>query len=423
MLRLVVLRLLESYFRHRWLYLLPIVLMAVASLAYVSSLSPTYIVSGTLYVQNDTLLSSLTDIGSDGFSYVTPAQATTGELYQLLNSKAFLRAIIQQTDMEAKMGLGETVATETIDDAKAAIWLQELGNNLVMIAAQHEMPRIAHQLATATIESYIQWKINLNREESVAAQNFFTDLIKTYQAAVDPARQALDSYLKTRPKPIQGDRPEEESAEIKRLQAALDTAEERLRRAENQEESARLALTQAESTVRQTYFVVDAPTRPLTPQQPLKEIVLTIALFIMAGAFISFTGIVGGALLDDTFRFPIDVTHGLTLPVLTMVKEAKIEVSGSRPSGGRTEDALKQFTLSKGQSQGNGLQPDRTPAPTAVVPGIAGQSTGEYSTVDYKMTSQSPVSPNGADYSTTRQSTNNHGLRALTRERNKLYSG
>ena len=327
MVRLVLLRLLESYFRHRWLYLLPIVFMAGAALVYILNMPPTYVVSGTLYIQNDNLLSSLTDILNDGFSYVTPAQATTGELYQLLNTKAFLRAIIQKSDLEVKMTQNAETTAATIKDAKDAIWLQELGNNLVMVAAEHEMPRIAQQLADATIETYIQWKINLDREESAAAQNFFTDLIKTYHTEVEPARQALDNYLKVRPKPIQGDRPDEESAEIKRLQAALDTAEERLRRAENQEESARLALTQAESTVRQRYFVVDAPTRPLAPERSKKELLLTLVLFMASGVGLSVVGIVGGALLDDSLRFPIDVTHGVNLPVLTMLQQAPIKVT------------------------------------------------------------------------------------------------
>jgi len=341
-LRLVLLRLLESYFRHRWLYLLPIVLMSAAAAVYISSMAPTYAVNGTVYVQNGTLLSSLTAIRSDGFAYVTPAQATSGELYQLLNSHAFLRAIIQQTDMESKMGQGEVLAAETIDEAKEAISLQELGNNLVMITARHEMPRIAHQLAKSTIETYIQWKINLNLEESVAAQNFFTDLIKTYSAEVEPARQALDGYLKTRPRPIQGDRPEEESAEIKRLQTALDTAEERLRRAEGQEESARLALTQAESTVRQTYFVVDAPTRPLTAERSKKEMLLIIALFVFSGVFISAIGIVGGALLDDSLRFSIDVVHGLNLPVLALVPDAKMQIIHPRHRTREIAEASQQ---------------------------------------------------------------------------------
>lgn len=341
MLRLVLLRLVESYFRHRWLYLLPIAVMTASAIVYVSSMSPTYVVSGTLYVQNGNLLSSLTDIRPDGYSYITPAQATMGELYQLLNAKAFLRAIIQKTDMEVKMGAdAESVAT-TITEARDAIWLQELGSNLVMIAAQHEMPRTAQQLAEATIETYIQWKINLNREESVAAQNFFTDLIKTYQSEVEPARQALDNYLKTHPKPLQGDRLDEEAAEIKRLQNALDSVEERLRRAENQEESARLALIQAESTVRQSYFVVDAPTRPLAPERSKKDMLITLAIFIMAGFGISVVGIVGGALLDDSLRFPIDVVHGLNLPVLTIIADSPISLTRTAaiPKTGTTPTA------------------------------------------------------------------------------------
>jgi hypothetical protein len=38
-------------------------------------------------------------------------------------------------------------------------------------------------------------------------------------------------------------------------------------------------------------------------------------------------GIVGGALLDDSLRFPVDVVHGLQLPVLTMIRHTPIEVS------------------------------------------------------------------------------------------------
>lgn len=327
MVRLVLLRILESYFRHRWLYLLPIVAMSAAAMIYIAIMPAKYVVNGTLYIQADNLLSSLTDIRSDGYSYVTPAQATTGELYQLLNAKAFLRAIIQKTDMEAKMAEDEETAARTIDEAKNAIWLQELGNNLVMVSAEHEMPRVAQQLASATIETYIQWKINLNREESVAAQTFFTDLIKTYQSQVEPARAMLDGYLKAHPKPLQGDRPDEETAQIKQLQDALNSAEERLRRAENQEESARLSLAQAESTVRQSYFVVDAPERPLGPEDSKKDLLLTLILFIAAGFALSFVGIVGGALLDDSLRFPVDVVHGLQLPVLTMIRHTPIEVS------------------------------------------------------------------------------------------------
>lgn len=327
MIRLFILRLLESYFRHRWLYLAPIIFMAVASTQYVATLPTYYVVSGTMYVQNDILLSSLTAMGNEGFGWSTPAQATVGELYQLLNASAFLRAIVEKTDLEIKMSQGSMAVAETLTEAREAIWVQELGSNLVLIGVSHEMPRIAHQLATATIDTYVQWKINLNRDESVAAQNFFADLIESYREDVEPARMALMQYLAAHPRPVRGERTEEEEAEIVRLQTAVDAVESRLQHAENQEENARLALVQAESTVRQTYFVMDAPERPLSPERSKKEIVLSIALFLVAGAGISAMGIVGGALLDRTFLFPIDVKHGLDLPTLALVSEANVTMT------------------------------------------------------------------------------------------------
>ena len=115
MIRLILLRLSESYFRHPWLYLLPVLLMAGAMTIYIVMVPAPYIAEGTLYVQQETLLSSLTSVGSTslGFRYVTPAEETVGELYQLMNSEGFIRAIIQQTDLEAKM-TGGPIAVDQI---------------------------------------------------------------------------------------------------------------------------------------------------------------------------------------------------------------------------------------------------------------------------------------------------------------------
>ncbi|MEZ4867887.1 MAG: hypothetical protein R3C14_41555 [Caldilineaceae bacterium] len=323
MVRLIILRLLESYFRHRWLYLLPCVLMAIAGSYYISLQPPTYRARGTLYVQNQTLLSTLSTLPSSGYSWVTPAQATVNELYQLLNSDAFLRAIIERTDLEVQMNQGPVAVGQTIAEAKQALWFQSLGNNMVLVGAVHEMPRISHQLVSSTIETFIQWKINLSRDDSVAAQEFFNDLIATYGEEVVPARQALAAYLAEHPKPVRGERSEEEVSEIARLQAAVDVAEERLRNAENKEESARLALVQTERDVRQSFSVIDAPVRPLSPERSKKEMALTLAIFLVAGIMISAIGIVGGALLDTSFRFPIDVQQGLRLPVLALITESR----------------------------------------------------------------------------------------------------
>lgn len=75
MIRLVFLRLLENYFQHRWLYLLPVLIMFIAGVAYPFVVPASYVAEGTVYVQPETLLSSLTVVWNDGFAfrYVTPA--------------------------------------------------------------------------------------------------------------------------------------------------------------------------------------------------------------------------------------------------------------------------------------------------------------------------------------------------------------
>ncbi|MDV7397508.1 Wzz/FepE/Etk N-terminal domain-containing protein, partial [Arthrospira platensis SPKY1] len=105
MLRLVTLRILESYFQHRWLYFLPLVLMIGLGAYYAFDAKPTYTAKGVLYVETQSYLASLTNVsgtGSDPAWWKTPAQVTNEEIGELLQTDAFVRAIIRQTDLETE---------------------------------------------------------------------------------------------------------------------------------------------------------------------------------------------------------------------------------------------------------------------------------------------------------------------------------
>ena len=75
MLRLVILRILESYFRHRWLYLLPIVLSVALAAYFVVNEKQSYYAQGVLYVQNESYLASLTNVtdNSGCLLYTSPS--------------------------------------------------------------------------------------------------------------------------------------------------------------------------------------------------------------------------------------------------------------------------------------------------------------------------------------------------------------
>lgn len=325
MLRLVILRILESYFRHRWLYLLPIVLMIGLGTAFVLIKKPIYTSKGVLYVETQSYLASLTDVRDSHASFwVTPGQVVSQEFNELLKTDAFVRAIIRQTDLEEVMDKGTTEVNELIVETRKNIGTTAIGGNQLLVNAEHEDPVVAYQIVTAAIDGYLQWRINAGLVESEVAQVFFRDLIDSYEADLTAARAEMQRYLETHPIPLRGERPGVEVLEIDRLQAEIDLAASRYATALDKEENTRLSITQIESDARQTYFLIDAPHIPEEPNASLRNLALQVGIFVAVGVLLSGGLIVGTALIDRSFRLPVDVAHRLNLPVLTMVSDTPI---------------------------------------------------------------------------------------------------
>jgi capsular polysaccharide biosynthesis protein len=323
MVRIVVLRLLESYFRHRWLYLVPIVIALVAGGAYIATKPPTYSTSGQLYVSQQNLLADLTSSNTGGSWWISAAQATVTELNELIGTQAFIRSVIKKTDLEKQMADGPTSVDATITYARKILSIQPVGDKLVDISATGEDPVVVYQIVGATMDAYVQWKINSGYQESTAASAFFDNLMKPYQDEVDKTRSDLITFLTDHPQPVRGDRPPEETMEIDRLQALVKRSEDRLNSARDNGESARLSQAKSESVTKQTYMVIDQPQKPQDAVLSTKTITSSLTIFLVVGIFLTAAGVAGGALLDHSLRFPIDVRHGLSLPVLAMVPVAK----------------------------------------------------------------------------------------------------
>ncbi|MCP5099985.1 MAG: lipopolysaccharide biosynthesis protein [Chloroflexi bacterium] len=327
MVRLVLLRLLESYFRHRWLYFIPVVLLTAAGIASELLKEEKYIAGGVLYVQQESFLATLTSVRDSSVSWwETPAEATVDEIVDLLQTDAFMRAVVGNTDLETNMDLGQMAIDETIDKARESIWVNSNGENQITINAAHVDAQIAYQLVNATIDNYIQWKINTDRSESEVAQLFFDELTEQYRTELELVRDELERYLIENPTPLRGDRPEAEQLEIERLQAELQLAGTRYARALEKDENAQLAIAQTESDVRQSYFLLDAPRIPNDPATSLKDMAINLIIFTAVGALLSAIGISGSAILDRSFRFPIDVTHIVDLPVLATVPNGAVRL-------------------------------------------------------------------------------------------------
>lgn len=325
MIRLIILRILESYFRHRWKYLLPIVLMAMLGVVFVLTTKPTYTAEGVLYVKTESYLATLTSAGTSSASWwSTPSQVVEQEITELLKTDAFIRAIIQKTDLEKEMGGGSAAVNELIESTRENVWPTTLGDNQIQVNAVHEDPTIAFQMVNAVIDGYLQWRVNADLAESEVAQAFFSDLIDTYSADLTGARAEMRNFLDAHPAPTRGDRPANEVLEMERLQAEIDLTASRYATALDKEEETRLAMAQIESEARQTYFLIDAPSVPEKPDTSFRSLVLSGGVFVVLGVLLSGGLVVGVALIDRSFRFPVDVIHRLGLPVLTMIPETAV---------------------------------------------------------------------------------------------------
>lgn len=344
MFRLITLRFLESYFRHRWLYLLPIFVMSIlAGLSFYMA-KPKYISRGALFVQKEPLLAQLTSVTGAEFSWQTPAAITVGELRELIQTESFIRAVIKDTDLESKMNGGMDMVKDTISEARKAVWVSAVGDNQIVIGAVHEQAKLATQLANGLIGTFLQWKINGDLADSQVAHTFFTGLIAQYKADVDSARKTLYDYLEAHPAPIKGDRPPVEQLEISRLQSELNMVQTRYASAIDKDENALLAAAQAKDNVVQSFVLIDSPGLPDKPDVSLKQIALQKAVFIAVGFLLSIIGIAGGALLDRSLRFPIDVAVGFNLPVLAMVPAVQAEKGRRKKSKLQKQEEDYQMT-------------------------------------------------------------------------------
>ncbi len=315
MIKLITLRLLETFFRHRWLYMLPPVLLLAAGVAFAFLVPQEYEASGSMMIEKESLLATLTSNGSAATLFRTPASITVGELNELLATDAFVRAAIGKTELEARMNSGQQSSREVFQEFRKALSIYPLGDKLMEVSATHREPLLSQQIATATVDSYIQWQINKDYQQSVVAQGFFANQITPIQEELKNARANMQAYLESYSEPLRGERPPEEQIEIRRLESDIARADDRLTETLKNEESARLAVAKAESITRQTYMVIDTPSMP-SEDFSLRRVALYVIIFTLAGFFLSIAALVVLALLDRTLRWPVDVHHALSLPLL-----------------------------------------------------------------------------------------------------------
>ena len=321
---LALMRFLENWFQHFWLYLIPFILMLGAYVASLFILSDEFVSKGVLFVQTDTLINQVASLGDDNVDFfLAPSQQTADEINELLNTDSFIRLIITQTPLEAEMAKGDKVVRETIADVRESIAVNITGSNNVEVLASWDDQQIAWKTATAAMNSYIEWKINSDKRDIFGAREFLEQLVPQYENEYRGSVQALEEYLIQHPEPFRGDRPEIEQLQINQLEVASQTSFDRYQEASDNLEQIRLEEVITEGKTRQSYTIVDSPKIPVEEEGGLVRKIVTAAVFLTLGAVLSILAIIASTLLDRSVRFPMESPSAVGLPVLSNVNMVK----------------------------------------------------------------------------------------------------
>lgn len=318
----VVLRLLDTFFRRLWLFLVPIVLLGGAGAWAVATGQDSYRSVGTMKVERAALVAEVTGSQTDpGFGWNTPAGATAESFNALLRTGTFLDEIVVTAGLEEEIATGQL----TVHELRSSIAVYADGVRLVKVAGVHARPDVAYALARAAAATYID-SVEANEvSDSVVARDFLQEKLPEYEQAVAEAEAELRSWIADNPPPADGTaRPEDELVDLDRLQDAVALQDERLTQAQRNIEQAELSVEQKEAEVRQRYAIIDPPQEPLAPEPRLRRAIMTMAMALVVGALVSLAAVVVGTILDRTIRFPGDVKDRLGTRVLAVVPRARI---------------------------------------------------------------------------------------------------
>ena len=317
--RPLVLRLLETFFRRWVLYLVPMVVFLGLGFMSVTSTKDTYVSTAVVYVDDQSLLATITGVGGpSGGGFQTPAQVVSEQMNSAFQTEGLVRSVAEEAGVTAALEDG----TMTIGDLRGALSFAPSGSNLVHVGASSPNPEESSGLATAAVASFIDFVVEANLSESAAAEEFLVELVQRYQAEEAAATTGLNTYLQSHPDAPGRARPTVEQAAIDSLRSAIATANGRYTDALDKLENARLATAQTRGDVAQRLQVVDEAQTPSAPQGSMRAKVLTMAMFGLLGFLLCAAAVLAGTLLDRSIRTATDVAERLHVVALASLPKA-----------------------------------------------------------------------------------------------------
>ena len=326
MTRLAMARLLEALFRNKLLFFVPLVLFAAYGTLSAARADSEYSSTGTVFIERSSFVNDLTGLANGFTGYLSPAAFAGQELYGLLQTDVFVESVL--VDAGVQMEPPGQLRSVQLAIARASIAAFATGENLLEVSATTSDPAVSERLSASTIERFIQFKVDLDIDESVAAAEFFADLAISYTDDAEAARAELNAYVASVSAASIDDLTPEEQLEIDRLTDAETQAATRYQEALGNFEAARLAELQAKIDIEQSFAIVDPPQVSTQADNGLTSQIVLVMLFTSVGAVVAFAGPAVMAFLNQGILFEEELGDAVeVVAVVATVSKRDLEVA------------------------------------------------------------------------------------------------
>jgi uncharacterized protein involved in exopolysaccharide biosynthesis len=336
-----VVRYVETFFRHRRLFVAPVLVAFVAGivLAFLQPSNTTALARIWYDLTPPLALSTALNSGGQG----TPADLQAQVLTELVNTRSFAAKVVALGPLGdyIRTPTGYLEAVDTIQAAKTRLAMA-IGRPLPSISKEQEIdlasmllsknttvaavgPQIvvvtlhlqSQDAATATlknvVDQYTDVVLNDRRTQAQAAVDFWQTQVDLQRIQVDAGDAAVVKYLDDHPE-LAGlsARPD---VVLTGLRTTQDLQRQRYETLVQNRDQAQLALSASTTPSASGFSVIDEP-RAVGGVSGLRKELLVVLGGLVAGILLSLAGVVALTLVDPTLRREEDVTQATGLRVV-----------------------------------------------------------------------------------------------------------
>lgn len=324
MIRLAIVRILETYFRNPITYLiLPALLTVYGAYNTFTTFEDEYVSGITIQIRQNELVQDLslaTDRSQSRFD--TPSELVANEVWNLLDTDPFMTELIETIDYSKPEHYTSHQTREEIEDSIFnGLQTIPLSDNQVVIVMTYNNPDIAFSLIENIYALYVDRKISDAIIDTESASNTIDMLVASSEKQKLAIEEELRVYLETHPEPADSrlDRREVEQFQIDRLQQALERVTGQYYDALSLKDETDLTEITLESTIRQSYIVIDGPISPIELTSTT-DMIISIALFGIAGSILSFGALFCIAFFNQRIMVPLDAKNSSQLPIIGVIE-------------------------------------------------------------------------------------------------------